>query len=126
MRELNQHLHLFQPFPFSLRSLAALLAHCRVYDSPAEVKKSSTKMGYVYQSTGCPSFHVIPTGTFTGKNYVPTILNNVADSGGVCAETGRPFKVAGPVWIAPLHSQDFVSSCIKRVEDQEEVSRVDD
>eukprot|EP00520_Triparma_pacifica_P018263 CAMPEP_0118635056 /NCGR_PEP_ID=MMETSP0785-20121206/1874_1 /TAXON_ID=91992 /ORGANISM="Bolidomonas pacifica, Strain CCMP 1866" /LENGTH=608 /DNA_ID=CAMNT_0006526067 /DNA_START=62 /DNA_END=1885 /DNA_ORIENTATION=+ len=92
----------------------------RVYDSPAEVKKSSTKIGYVYQSTGCPSFHVVPTGTFTGKNYVPTVLNNIADSGGVCAETGRPFKVAGPVWIAPLHSQDFVSSCIKRVEDQEE------
>ena len=90
----------------------------RVYESPAEVKKSSTKMGCVYQSTGCPSFNVVPTGTFTGRSYVPTILNTVAESGGVCAETGRPLKVAGPVWIAPIHSQDFVSSCIKRVEDQ--------
>jgi len=34
----------------------------RVFRSPAEVKKSCLKRGYVFQSTGCPTFYLQPIG----------------------------------------------------------------
>lgn len=40
----------------------------RVFRSPAEVKKSCLKRGYVLQSTGCPSFYIQPLGRITGRD----------------------------------------------------------
>ncbi|GMH73023.1 hypothetical protein TL16_g06072 [Triparma laevis f. inornata] len=89
----------------------------RVFDSKAEVKKSSLKIGYVYQSTGCPSFHVVPSGTFTGKSYVPQVIkSDLVGVDGKCAETGKPFKVGGPFWTAPIHDLEVVDKAVKRVE----------
>ena len=86
----------------------------RVFDSKKEVKNSSLKIGYVYQSTGCPTFEVVPSGSHTGKTYVPTVVN--AGEGGRCPETGKSFKVGGPFWIAPIHNQAVVEEAVKRVE----------
>ena len=88
----------------------------RVFDSKAEVKKSSLKIGYVYQSLGCPSFHVVPSGTFTGKSYVPSVINNTIGVDGKCAETGKNFKIGGPFWTAPIHDLEVVDEAVKRVE----------
>ena len=92
----------------------------RVYESKAEVKKSALKIGNVYQSVGCPSFHILPTGSWTGKSYVPSLFKDVGVDG-KCAETGKNFKVGGPFFIAPMHDVEFVEACIKRVENQEKI-----
>lgn len=42
-----------------------------VYDDKAGVSRSSTNIGYVYQSTQCDSFWTIKQGLYNGKNYQP-------------------------------------------------------
>ena len=99
-------------------------------------QRACLKIGYVHQSTGCPSFHAMPSGYFTGKSYQAKPI----DHGGVCEETGKKFKVgerseraflitrmracsnttmkqkvAGPVWLDPIHDFDAVDMCLDRV-----------
>ena len=74
----------------------------------------SLKIGYVYQSTGCPTFDVVPAGRHTGKTYVPSVINPGVD--GKCPETGKSFKVGGPFWINPIHDQSVLEEAVKRVE----------
>ena len=88
----------------------------RVFDSRAEAKKACLKTGNVLQSTGCPSFHILPSAAMSnsGKSYVPSTVTL-----GACEETGKPFKINGPIWIAPIHDFDTVDAALKRVNREE-------
>jgi tRNA (guanine26-N2/guanine27-N2)-dimethyltransferase len=97
----------------------------RVFDSKAEVKNSSLKIGSVYQSMGCPSFHVVPTGKFEGKSYKPYAMKDIGTDG-KCSETGTAFKIGGPFWIAPIHDLEFVDEAVKRVEDYKKYNQPHD
>lgn len=83
-----------------------------VRDSKAGVNGLSLQLGQLYQSAQCPSFHIVPLGKMGGKKgtvYQPGRLDGV---GSVCSQTGGPFKIAGPLWIAPLHDTEFVKDCL--------------
>jgi tRNA (guanine26-N2/guanine27-N2)-dimethyltransferase len=83
-----------------------------VYDDKAAVQKLSTQHGNLYQSTQCPTFYTVPHGQHNGKVFQPTRGPPVA----TCEETGAPFKVAGPLWIGPIHDFDVVDEAINRLE----------
>ena len=83
-----------------------------VKDSKAGVNQLSLRTGQLYQSSLCPSFHVMPVGQMGGKKgtvYQPARLT----IGSTCAETGSPFKIAGPLWIGPLHNPEFVQDALE-------------
>ncbi|OQS05091.1 N(2),N(2)-dimethylguanosine tRNA methyltransferase [Thraustotheca clavata] len=78
----------------------------RVYKSPINVKASMTKQSYVYQCTGCDSFHLQPLGQFNGKTYQASFVDSNIPSG--CDQCGKRFKMSGPIWSNPLHDRDMV------------------
>lgn len=56
-----------------------------------QVKNSILKQSYVYQSIGCPSFHLQPLGRMSGgSNYTATLGFACPPT---CPETGKAFKV---------------------------------
>ena len=75
----------------------------------------SLNIGTVYQSTQCPSFHIIPHGQHARHNK-NVIQATRAPLYPVCPETGGQFKTAGPCWIGPLHDLSFVQEAISRLE----------
>ncbi|KDO31183.1 N2,N2-dimethylguanosine tRNA methyltransferase [Saprolegnia parasitica CBS 223.65] len=77
----------------------------RVYKSPVNVKASMTKLSYVYQCTGCDSFHMQPLGKFNGKTYHASF---VEPERALCDQCGKKFKMSGPIWSNPLHDRDLV------------------
>ena len=88
-----------------------------VYDDKAGVNDLSLKTGHVYQSKHCPSFKVVPTGQKGGKN------GNGYQAGQppsmCCEETGAPYKVAGPLWLGPLHDPAVIEEALKRLESKD-------
>mmetsp|Transcript_18145 Transcript_18145/g.26963 ORF Transcript_18145/g.26963 Transcript_18145/m.26963 type:complete len:568 (-) Transcript_18145:785-2488(-) len=83
-----------------------------VHDDKAAVVKSSLNIGHVYQSAQCPSFFVAAQGMLKKNNYVPSR----GPPASVCEETGAEFKIAGPIWLGPLHNFSVVDEAIKRLE----------
>mmetsp|Transcript_39802 Transcript_39802/g.81889 ORF Transcript_39802/g.81889 Transcript_39802/m.81889 type:complete len:690 (+) Transcript_39802:245-2314(+) len=86
-----------------------------VWDDKAGVIGLSLNHGSVYQSTRCPSFHIVPHGQNAANNrnvYQPAR----APPAPSCEETGGTFKVAGPIWLAPLHDYDVVDAAAARLE----------
>jgi tRNA (guanine26-N2/guanine27-N2)-dimethyltransferase len=69
----------------------------------------------VYQSTQCPSFHVVPHGQKSNRRNVWQPCR--APLFPVCQETGGPFKTAGPIWLGPLHDQSVVADAIARLQE---------
>eukprot|EP00560_Eucampia_antarctica_P009090 CAMPEP_0197827516 /NCGR_PEP_ID=MMETSP1437-20131217/4262_1 /TAXON_ID=49252 ORGANISM="Eucampia antarctica, Strain CCMP1452" /NCGR_SAMPLE_ID=MMETSP1437 /ASSEMBLY_ACC=CAM_ASM_001096 /LENGTH=638 /DNA_ID=CAMNT_0043428371 /DNA_START=272 /DNA_END=2188 /DNA_ORIENTATION=+ len=86
-----------------------------VYDDKAGVNALSLSIGTVYQSTRCPSFHVVPHGQHgnkSGTKYQPARAPTIPN----CEETGAPFKTAGPLWLGPLHDLTVVDEAVRRLE----------
>lgn len=85
-----------------------------VYNDKASVNQLSLNVGSVYQSTQCPSFHIVPSAQLGGKKgnvyqaaRTPDLLK--------CQETGASFKVGGPFWLGPLHDKDVVAEALQRL-----------
>ncbi|CAM9949953.1 unnamed protein product, partial [Laminaria digitata] len=85
----------------------------RVYTSPAEVKKACTKAAYVHQSLGCGSFYLQPVGKMSKNNYNPSL----STGDGCCPQTGKRFKVGGPIWAPPIHDVAWVQLLLDRVQE---------
>ena len=86
-----------------------------VWDDKGGVISRSLDHGSVYQSTRCPSFHIAPHGQNSNNNknvFQPAR----APPAPTCEETGGPFKVAGPIWLAPLHDYDVIDEAVARLE----------
>lgn len=84
----------------------------RVFTSPAEVKKACTKASYVYQSSACGSFFVHAVGKHSKNSYNPNLTTGLT----VCPQTGKSFKIGGPIWNPPIHRMDWVRQLLSRVE----------
>ena len=86
-----------------------------VYDNKSESHELSLKVGYVYQSTQCPSFYTEPLAHLGGgenKNlYQPSRVQH-----SVCAETGGALKIGGPIWLGPLHDPTVLQTALDRLE----------
>ncbi|KAL0691875.1 hypothetical protein Bca4012_091554 [Brassica carinata] len=88
----------------------------RVYTSASAMKNTPLKLSYVYQCIGCDSFHLQPVGRSLPKNnsvrYLPAIGPVVAQE---CNHCGKKYNMGGPIWSAPIHDQEWVTSILNSV-----------
>ncbi|KAK1563484.1 hypothetical protein Q3G72_028126 [Acer saccharum] len=89
----------------------------RIYTSASAMKNTPLKLSYVYQCTGCDSFHLQPIGRHaSNKNnsirYLPGFGPVVPQ---VCSDCGKKFNMGGPIWSAPIHDQEWVTSILEDV-----------
>lgn len=94
----------------------------RVYTGPAIVKRSTSKLGMVYQCSGCETFSLQPLGRCTEKGnsfkFSPALGPPV---GLTCSHCGHKHHIGGPVWINPMHDVNFVQRLIRRVTESPEL-----
>ncbi|KAL4430759.1 hypothetical protein ABPG75_006015 [Micractinium tetrahymenae] len=89
----------------------------RVYTSAQEVKNSATRLGYVWQSTGCDSFYWQRVGRRVLKGggsikYMPGAGPAVPEK---CPETGSGFQMGGPFWAEPIHDPEWVAGLLQQI-----------
>ncbi|KAJ1382358.1 tRNA methyltransferase, Trm1 [Sesbania bispinosa] len=88
----------------------------RIYTSASAMKNTPLKLSYVYQCTGCDSFHLQPIGRTISKNtsvrYLPGFGPVVPQE---CSDCGKKFNMGGPIWSAPIHDQEWVASILADV-----------
>uniref|UniRef100_A0A2P2LIN7 tRNA (guanine(26)-N(2))-dimethyltransferase n=1 Tax=Rhizophora mucronata TaxID=61149 RepID=A0A2P2LIN7_RHIMU len=88
----------------------------RIYTSASAMKNTPLKLSYVYQCTGCDSFHLQPVGRTISKNnsvrYLPGFGPAVAQE---CSDCGKKFNMGGPIWSAPIHDQEWLTSILEDV-----------
>ncbi|KAL1360986.1 hypothetical protein HN51_006365 [Arachis hypogaea] len=88
----------------------------RIYTSASAMKNTPLKLSYVYQCTGCDSFHLQPIGRTIAKNnsvrYLPGYGPVVPQE---CTYCGKKFNMGGPIWSAPIHDQEWVTSMLADV-----------
>ncbi|RDX84674.1 putative tRNA (guanine(26)-N(2))-dimethyltransferase 2 [Mucuna pruriens] len=88
----------------------------RVYTSASAMKNTPLKLSYVYQCTGCDSFHLQPIGRTISKNtsvrYLPGYGPVVPQE---CSDCGKKFNMGGPIWSAPIHDQEWVAAILADV-----------
>ncbi|KAK6129003.1 hypothetical protein DH2020_037257 [Rehmannia glutinosa] len=88
----------------------------RIYTSASAMKNTPLKLSYVYQCTGCDSFHLQPIGRTVSKNtsvrYLPGFGPVVAQE---CSDCGKKYNMGGPIWSAPIHDLEWVTSILADV-----------
>ncbi|XP_031628200.1 probable tRNA (guanine(26)-N(2))-dimethyltransferase [Contarinia nasturtii] len=86
----------------------------RVFTSPLECKKSSSKQSMFYECTGCSTHTFQPLGILkpngTEKNpnqfkYALPVVPSVKEN---CEQCKSRYHMGGPIWTAPIHDQAFV------------------
>lgn len=91
----------------------------RVFTSPLECKKSSSKQSMFYQCTGCSTHTFQPLGILkpnpTEKNpcqlkYCLPIVPSVTER---CEHCNNRYHFGGPIYTAGIHSTSFVDRLIK-------------
>ncbi|PSS35089.1 TRNA (guanine(26)-N(2))-dimethyltransferase [Actinidia chinensis var. chinensis] len=88
----------------------------RIFTSASAMKNTPLKLSYVYQCTGCDSFHLQPLGRTVSKNnsirYLPGFGPVVPQE---CTDCGKKYNMGGPIWSAPIHDQEWVTSILADV-----------
>ncbi|GFY84850.1 N2,N2-dimethylguanosine tRNA methyltransferase [Actinidia rufa] len=88
----------------------------RIFTSASAMKNTPLKLSYVYQCTGCDSFHLQPLGRTVSKNnsirYLPGFGPVVPQE---CSDCGKKYNMGGPIWSAPIHDQEWVTSILADV-----------
>ena len=85
----------------------------RVYTSPAEVKKSATKLSQVYQCSGCDTYSLQPLARIVERNGHEKIVPGQGPPvSRECEHCGRVHHVGGPIWSAPMHDQKFIAELL--------------
>eukprot|EP01032_Pedospumella_encystans_P018788 gene18788-21381_t len=97
----------------------------RVYKSKLEVKNSLLKRLMLYQAEDCPSFYTHSLGRVrSNPKKVPKPLVNVLTLPAMCEQTGGNWKMGGPFWGGPLHSQIVVDELLERVKEASKYSSI--
>ncbi|KAK4346404.1 hypothetical protein RND71_032743 [Anisodus tanguticus] len=93
----------------------------RIFTSASDMKNTPLKLSYVYQCTGCDSFHLQTVGRTVSKNnsvrYLPGFGPAVAQE---CSDCGKKFNMGGPIWSAPIHDQEWVAAILADVKSMKE------
>lgn len=88
----------------------------RVYSSALAMKASPSKLSHVFQCIGCDSFHLQPVGRIGAKgNAVRYMAGQGPTVGQHCEECGKAFHLGGPMWSAPMHDAQWLSSTLASV-----------
>lgn len=85
-----------------------------------QASKLSLNIGTLFQSTQCSSFHIVPQARLAGRKGNGYQPNRAPISR--CEETGAEFKMAGPLWLGPLHDVEVVKTALERLKPQTESS----
>jgi len=92
----------------------------RVHTGQAVCKQSTSKLGHVYQCTGCESLAVQPLGRLSTHKNGGQIKYNLPTGPPVdrqCAFCVNTHHIGGPIWIAPIHNLDFVADLKQSLEE---------
>ena len=98
----------------------------RIYTSPAEVKNTALKHGYVFQSQGCDSFEIANVGRLNIKKgkgkgnsmkYGPGFFPPVPEQ---CPESGASYTMGGPLWTGEIHNIEWVKGVLQLLRDNKE------
>ncbi|PIA29292.1 hypothetical protein AQUCO_06100065v1 [Aquilegia coerulea] len=94
----------------------------RIFTSASAMKNTPLKLSYVYQCVGCDSFHLqclarTVSKTNNSVRYLPGYGPVVPQE---CSDCGKKFNVGGPIWSAPIHDQEWVSSILSNVKSMKE------
>lgn len=94
----------------------------RIHTSQSMCKRTTSKLGHVYQCNGCETLSFHPLGQLipneNGKNFKYKLVSGPpVDSH--CSYCQNTHQVGGPIWLAPIHDQDFVSELIASLDDHE-------
>lgn len=119
LASLEQHAARYKRYILPLLSLSIdfyVRVFVQVFTSAAEVKNCATRLGYVYQSTGCDSYY----WQSVGRKFVKGNSVKYAPGAGPpipqrCPETDAGFTMGGPFWALPIHDQEFVSGLLAMV-----------
>ena len=90
----------------------------RVYTSPAEVKRSPSKLSHIYQCSGCESYALQPLARRTTRNGHEKIVPGQGPPvSRECEHCGSVHHVGGPIWSEPMHDPEFVASLLEELKD---------
>ncbi|CAN1780851.1 Probable tRNA (guanine(26)-N(2))-dimethyltransferase 1 [Linum perenne] len=93
----------------------------RIYTSAGAMKNTPLKLSYVYQCVGCGSFHLQPIGRTLPENnsvrYLPGFGPVVPQE---CTHCRKKFNMGGPIWSAPIHDLEWVTSILDDVKSMKE------
>jgi len=88
----------------------------RVFTSQKKCKKTTSKLGHVYQCTGCESLTISPLGKVIEEDKnVKYKLVTGPPVDRRCRFCQKTFQVGGPIWTDPIHNVDFVRSLLDRL-----------
>nr|GAT58654.1 predicted protein [Mycena chlorophos] len=94
----------------------------RIRTAPIEVKRAVSKTSMYWICNDCQSFYGHQLAKVTEKAHPsgPVNLNFKTQAGPpvgeTCPECNGVLHVAGPMWSAPLHNQEFVAKVLEHVE----------
>lgn len=86
----------------------------RVYTGPVKCKENSIKMGMIYQCGGCETINVQPF--CSKKSEKVFVLSQAPTVNKLCKHCNHKQHMGGPIWLAPLHDQAFVSQLLSNLE----------
>ncbi|SAL98380.1 hypothetical protein [Absidia glauca] len=94
----------------------------RVYTSPSEVKKAASKIGVIYECSGCHAFATQPLGKINirdngSERHTPGSGPPVNNT---CEHCGSLHNIGGPAWVAGLHNQTFLDKMLQHIHANEE------
>ncbi|GBF93065.1 tRNA (guanine(26)-N(2))-dimethyltransferase-like [Raphidocelis subcapitata] len=124
LASIEQHANRYKRYITPLLSLSIdfyVRVFVRVHTSASVVKRSATKLAYIYQSQGCDSWMLQRVGeadTRGGQTkFTPGHGPAVPQQ---CPETGARYLMGGPLWAEPIHDHGFVSSLIDKMDAEKE------
>lgn len=90
----------------------------RVFTNATAVKDASTRLAYVWQSSGCDSFYLQRVGQ---KKINGNSVKHMPNHGPAvpemrCPETGSGYIMGGPIWAEPIHDHEFVKGLMADIE----------
>lgn len=101
----------------------------RVYSSQKQCKKTTSKLGNVYQCTGCETINVQPLGVLIpGEDDSKNIKYKLPHGPPVsnrCTYCDHPFQIGGPFWVAPIHDKTFVEEILQNLENINNMTSTD-
>lgn len=111
---IESHANRYSRYIVPLLSLSAdfyVRVVVRVFSSKAKVQETFTKVSWVYQCVGCETVTLQPLGRIlTNKKSIKHQVSHGPPVGESCSHCGHRHVVGGPVWSAPIHDREFLSS----------------
>merc|ERR1719309_123138 len=93
----------------------------RVHSGQAKCKQSTSKLGHVYQCTGCESLTVHPLGRLLTHKNGSQIKYSLPTGPPVdrnCSFCENSHHQGGPIWIGPIHNQNFVRDLLDSLDEE--------